>query len=93
MYCSSAVCRRTAVCRENARRCADQAKRFSQQRLLRVLDLCMRAEADTRWASSARSVLEIFALRACDQPEEKDMEALLERVSELEARLPSGLTS
>ncbi|MBR6186659.1 MAG: DNA polymerase III subunit gamma/tau [Clostridia bacterium] len=72
---------------ENARRCADQAKRFSQQRLLRVLDLCMRAEADTRWASSARSVLEIFALRACDQPEEKDMEALLERVSELEARL------
>ena len=72
---------------ENARRCAEQAKRFSQQRLLRVLEMCMRAEADTRWAASARSVLEIFALRACDQPEEKDVEALLERVAELEQRI------
>ena len=72
---------------ENLRRYADQAKLFSQQRLLRVLDDCMKAEADTRWAASARSVLEIFALRACDQPEEKDYEALLERVAELEQRL------
>ena len=72
---------------ENMRRYADQAKQFSQQRLLRVLDLCMKAEADTRWAASARSVLEIFALRACDQPEDKDIEALLERVAELEREL------
>ena len=72
---------------ENARRYAQQAKEFSQQRLLRMLDGCMHAEADTRWAASARSVLEIFALRACDQPEEKDVEALLERVAELERRL------
>ena len=72
---------------ENMRRYADQAKQFSQQRLLRVLDLCMKAEADTRWAASARSVLEIFALRACDQPEDKDIEALLERVTELEREL------
>lgn len=72
---------------ENIRRYADQAKQFSQQRLMRVLDLSMRAEADTRWASSARSVLEVFALRACDQPEEQDYEALLERVAELEQRL------
>ncbi len=72
---------------ENVKRYAQQAKQFSQQRLLRVLEGCMRAEADTRWAASARSVLEVFALRACDQPEEKDMEALLERVAELEQRL------
>ena len=72
---------------ENAKRYAEQAKQFSQQRLLRVLDGCMRAEADTRWAASARSVLEIFALRACDQPEDKDIEALLERVAELEREL------
>ena len=72
---------------DNAMRYAAQAKEFSQQRLLRVLDLCMRAEADTRWAASARSVLEIFALRACDQPEDQDVIALLERVAELETRL------
>ena len=72
---------------ENARRYAAQAADFSQERLLRVLNLCMRAEADTRWAASARSVLEIFALKACEQPEDRDVEALLERVAELEKRL------
>ena len=72
---------------ENGRRYAAQAEQFSQERLLRILEDCMRAEADTRWASSARSVLEIFALRACDPPEEQDVGALLERVSELEKRI------
>ena len=72
---------------ENAKRYVQQADTFSQERLLRLLDLCMHAEADTRWAASARSVLEIFALRACEQPEERDYEALLERVAELENKL------
>ena len=72
---------------ENAKRYARQAEAFSQERLLRTLDLCMRAEADTRWASSARSVLEIFALRVCEQPDEMDVTALLERIAELENRL------
>lgn len=72
---------------DNARRYAEQAAQFSQQRLLRALDLCMKAEGDTRWAASARSVLEIFALRVCDQPQEQDIEALLERIGELENRL------
>ena len=72
---------------ENARRYARQAGEFSQERLLRLLDMCMHAEADTRWAASGRSVLEIFALRSCEQPEERDYEALLERVAELENRL------
>lgn len=72
---------------ENARRYRAQAEGVSRQRLLRWIDLCMRAEADTRWAASARSVLEVFALRCCDQPEEKDAEALLERIGEMEIRL------
>lgn len=72
---------------ENAKRYAIQAESFSQERLLRTLEACMHAEADTRWAASARSVLEIFALRVCDQPDNKDVEALLERISELEMRI------
>ena len=64
-----------------------QAQKFSQERLLRALEMCMKAEADTRWASSGRSVLEIFALRVCEQPEERDYEALLERISELELKI------
>lgn len=72
---------------ENRKRYAAQAEAFSAERLLRTLEGCMKAEADTRWASSARSVLEIFALRACDQPEDQDVSALLERIGELENRL------
>ncbi len=72
---------------ENTKRYAEQAAAFSQERLLRIIDLSMRAEADTRWAASARSVLEVFALRACDQPEEMQFESLMERISELEMRL------
>ena len=72
---------------ENARRYADQAILFSQERLLRALNLCMQAEADTRWAASARSVLEIFALKACAAPEENDLDALMERIAELENRI------
>ncbi|MBR2053606.1 MAG: DNA polymerase III subunit gamma/tau [Clostridia bacterium] len=64
-----------------------QAQKFSQERLLRALELCMKAEGDTRWASSGRSVLEIFALRVCEQPEERDYEALLERIGELELKI------
>ena len=72
---------------ENTRRYADQAAAFSAEKLLRVIEDCLHAEADTRWAASARSVLEIFALKACDQPEDKDVQALLERIGELENRL------
>lgn len=69
------------------KRYAAQAEKFSHERLLRALELCMKAEADTRWASSGRSVLEIFALRVCEQPEERDYEALLERIGELEMKI------
>ena len=72
---------------EYGKRYVAQAQKFSQERLLRALELCMKAEADTRWASSGRSVLEIFALRVCEQPEERDYEALLERISELELKI------
>ena len=73
--------------KENAQRYAQQAALFSSPRLLRVMEDCMRAEGDTRWAASAQSVLEIFALRACDRPQEGDEQALLERIGELEMRL------
>ncbi|MBR4360657.1 MAG: DNA polymerase III subunit gamma/tau [Clostridia bacterium] len=88
---ASLLCRQgealPGVSGENAKRYLDQAREFSQERLLRMIDLCMHAEADTRWAASGRSVLEIFALRCCEQPEERDYEALLERLAEMEKKL------
>ena len=65
-------------------RLAALAARFSVRRLMRVMEILMKAEGDTRWASSARSVLDIAVLSACDKAEGGDLSALLERLGELE---------
>ena len=75
------------VSAEIAERYLAQAALFSRERLLRLLSQILEAEADARWASSPRTVLEIFALKACEKPEEQDVSALLERLSELEGKL------
>ncbi len=51
-------------------RLAAQASQLGTQTLLRTLTLCMQAEADARWASSPRAVLELFALRMCENSPE-----------------------
>ena len=76
-----------AATHEQAERYKAQAELFSAERLIRIADLFMHAEADTRWAGSARAVLEVCALRACEKPETQDVSALLERINELETRL------
>lgn len=84
------ICGADALTDMSGERRADylrQAELFSQEKLLRVMDLIMRAESDTRWASSARSVLEICILKACSPADTQDVTALLERIAELENRL------
>lgn len=65
----------------------EQASRFSQQRLLRILDGFTRAEGELRFASTPRIGLESAALHACEEAVGEDVSALLERLSELEAKL------
>ena len=77
---------------ENAARYREQAELFSPERLVRLLDLILHAEADARWASSPRAVLEVCVLRASEKPEDQDARALLERIEELEIRL-AGIQS
>ncbi len=60
------------------------ADSFTQERLMRIMQLLMKAEADTRWAASARSVLEIAVLSACEKAGGTDPGALLERIAQLE---------
>lgn len=64
-----------------------QSEAFSAERLLRILSLFMKAESDIRWASSARTVLEVCSLSACQQAEPNDIQGLLEKIGELETRL------
>ena len=69
---------------QDAERMAALADRFTTQRLMRVMEIMMKAEGDTRWASSARSVLEIAVLSACEKAAGGDVNALVERLAELE---------
>ena len=75
------------VTEEDEARYRKQAEAFSEARLLKMLDLFMRAESDLRFASTPRIGLESAALHACEQNAGEDASALLERIGELEAKL------
>ncbi|MCI6377762.1 MAG: DNA polymerase III subunit gamma/tau [Clostridiales bacterium] len=77
------------VTEEDEARYRKQAEGFSQERLLKMLELFMRAEGELRFASTPRIGLECAALHACEQNMGEDNAALLERIGELEAKLRS----
>ncbi len=76
-----------SITHESAERYRQQAKLCSSQRMLRVLDLIMHAEADTRFQMSAKTVLTVCALKAAQEAEEENISGLLERINELEIKL------
>ena len=71
----------------NAKRYEEQANQISLPRLLRMLELAMKSESDTRYASSPRAVLELFALRACRVADGADIESLSAQVEDLTHQL------
>lgn len=75
------------VTEEDEKRYREQAAGFSDMRLLRMLDLFMRAESEMRFASTPRIGLESAVLHACEENAGESGDALLERIGELEARL------
>ena len=75
------------VTEEDEKRYREQAELFSEARLLKMLDLFMRAEGELRFASTPRIGLESAALHACEQSAGQDSSALLERLGELEQKL------
>lgn len=75
------------VTEEDEKRYREQAEKFSEARLLKTLDLFMRAEGELRFASTPRIGLESAALHACEQSAGEDNSALLERLGELEEKL------
>ena len=72
---------------EGAKALYEEAGGFSVGRLLRLIDLMMKAEGDTRWAASPRSVLEVAVLSACETPAGTEAKALAERLGEMERTL------
>ncbi len=72
---------------EDEKRYREQAKAFTQERLLRMTETLMNAESELRYASSPRVGLEVAVLRACEKNMGEDTEALRERVAELEKKI------
>ena len=75
------------VTEEDEERYRVQSDSFSEARLLKMLDLFMRAESELKFASTPRIGLESAVLHSCEQNAGEDTSALLERIGELEAKL------
>ena len=74
---------------EDAARFAEQSKRIGPEALNRMLELFMRAEPDTKWASRPRTILELAAVRAC-HPEKEPDASVAERLERVEKLIESG---
>lgn len=67
-----------------------QAQQISRTKLLRVLDIFLAAETDMKWAGQPRIALEVSAVRASQPEEGKSLDALLERITQLEHAVRTG---
>ena len=75
---------------EDAARFCEQSKRIGPDALNRMLELFMRAEPDTKWASRPRTVLELAAVRAC-HPEKEPDASVEERLVRVEKLVEGGV--
>ena len=87
MYCGKDIVSLMDLTEEDAQEYITQAHRFSSERLMRILDLFMGVESSMRYASSPRIALETASVRACLSTEGMDVQALMERIAELEKKL------
>ncbi|MBO5534949.1 MAG: DNA polymerase III subunit gamma/tau [Clostridia bacterium] len=78
------------VTQEDADAYYAQAAKTTQLRLMRIMNLFLQAEADMRWSSQPRFAVENAALRACLPEESLQLEAMRERLDELERKIQSG---
>ena len=74
------------ITEEDEQRYRKQTKKFSQERLIRMMNGFMTADSELRYASSPRIGLEIAMLKACREETGEDYAALAERVAELELK-------
>ena len=93
---TTGVCGREActqvldVTQEDADAYYEQAAKTTQMRLMRILNLFLQAESDMKWSSQPRFAAENAALRACLPEESLQLDALRERLDELERKIQAG---
>ncbi len=77
------------ITQEDAAHFLDQSKRISNDKLMRMMNLYMRAEPDMKWASRPRTMLELATVRAC-HPETEEDATVSERLERVEKMIASG---
>ena len=75
------------ITEEDEKRYRKQSSKFSQERLIRMMNDLMTADSELRYASSPRIGLEIAMLKACRDETGEDTAALAERIAELEIKV------
>ena len=72
---------------EEADELKSQSERFSQSRLTKDLDLFLSLETDMRYSSTPRMALENTCIKCCLHIDEPDVQALTDRMNEMEKQL------
>lgn len=69
-----------------------QSKKFSTETILRNINILSNAEADGKWTSQPRIILEMAVLRMCKKELGTDADSLLNRIARLEKVLSNKTT-
>ncbi len=77
--------------KENTEKIESLTELFSNERLLRAIDLLSDAYAKARYSGFSRTLYEMALVKLCEPDLEDTKEALLDRVSSLEAALKNGV--
>ena len=77
------------ITQEDAQHFVEQSGRISNDKLMRMMNLFMRAEPDMKWASRPRTMLELATVRAC-HPETEEDSTVSERLEKVEKMIASG---
>ena len=77
---------------EDAAQYRAQTQETTLDQTMRLTELFLRAEADMKWASRPRTILELCAVRAC-HPEEEPKAGIEERVARVEKALEKGVVA
>ena len=75
------------ITQEEAGEYVQQSGKITLTRLMRILDLYMSLETEMRYSSSPRMALENAGVKSCLRLDEPDMQAVSDRISELEKKI------
>jgi len=69
---------------------SEQAQSAGHERLIRAIEILCALEADMKWSTQPRVLLEMALIRICRPEQEETLEALLDRIEKLEQQINEG---